>query len=50
MSKKKIVAVILAGLALNTSAYADDGWLETYNRGMFDFNMKADKYVLKPLA
>ena len=48
---KKIMA-FAAALLCAAPAYAneDDGALETYNRAMFDFNMKVDEYVLKPMA
>lgn len=40
----------LSGCATTTSGVADDGALETYNRAMFDFNSKVDKYVVRPVA
>ena len=43
-------AVLLSLLPLAAQAASDDGWLERYNRTMFDFNMTADKYVIKPIA
>ena len=48
---KKIMAFAAALLcAAPVYANEDDGALETYNRAMFDFNMKVDEYVLKPMA
>ena len=42
--------VLLSLLPFTARAANDDGWLERYNRMMFDFNMTADKYVMKPIA
>lgn len=50
-SKKFIVAaaVVLLGIS-PANASQNDSALETYNRAMFDFNLKLDRYVLKPAA
>ena len=49
---KKIAILAVAALWGFSPAYAndDDSTLETYNRAMFDFNMKVDDYVMKPVA
>jgi len=53
MIKLKTIRILAAGLALfaqTACATGDDSMLESYNRSMFDFNMKADEYVMKPVA
>ena len=46
-----LLAVLLSGAAFGVQAAEDDsGWLESYNRSMFNFNYQLDKYTLKPLA
>ncbi len=50
-----ILAIVLFSVEVNaaSSAFAqkqDDGWLETYNRSMFEFNYQVDRFVTKPLA
>lgn len=53
MTKRKTICLLAAGLALLTQtacASDEDSMLESYNRSMFDFNMKADEYVMKPVA
>ena len=48
---KKIMACTVAVLwAMPVCADNNDDALETYNRAMFEFNLKLDEYVTKPLA
>ncbi len=49
---KHLIVVIAVFLSVSSPALSQesDGWLETYNRNMFDFNMTLDKYILKPVA
>lgn len=48
---KKITACAAVVLwAAPVFANNDDSTLESYNRAMFDFNLKVDEYVTKPLA
>ena len=49
---KKIAILAVVALWGFSPAYAndDDSTLEAYNRAMFDFNMKLDDYVMKPMA
>ena len=48
---KKSGILIAALLALCGCTYAaEDGWLESYNQGMFAFNTQFNKYVLRPVA
>ena len=48
---KHYITVIALLCTVSSQAFAnDDGWLESYNRAMFDFNMSVDKYVMKPVA
>ncbi len=44
------VTAILTMMPIAAHASIDDNWLESYNRMMFDFNMKMDEYLLKPVA
>lgn len=49
---KRIAILAVVALWGFSPAYAndDDSTLEAYNRAMFDFNMKVDDYVMKPVA
>ena len=49
---KHLSACVAAFLLVSFPAFSqeDEGWLETYNRNMFGFNMTVDKYVMKPVA
>lgn len=51
-SKKIAVFAAWAVMFCCSPVFADedDGALENYNRAMFNFNMKLDDYVMKPLA
>lgn len=52
MLKQSVAITVLLSLATFGAAHAaeQESWLERYNRSMFDFNMQADKYILKPMA
>lgn len=43
-------SVMLMTSACSTTSYHDEGALETYNRAIFTFNSKFDKYLMKPAA
>lgn len=46
-----LLAVLLSSTAFGAQAVENDtGWLESYNRSVFNFNYQVDKYALKPLA
>lgn len=45
-----VVSLSLSGCATSTVNATNDGALETYNRAMFNFNSKVDKYVVRPVA
>ncbi len=45
-----LLYISLCGCASNKIASEDVGALEQYNRAMFEFNNKVDKYVVRPVA
>lgn len=44
------ITALLSAITAEACASEQDSWLETYNRSVFNFNMKVDRFLLKPAA